>query len=186
MNNLLHWSIQYFKDKYQEDTSFTEEEKDTIAKTLWVGSIIYNDIKKDKKLPILISWDVQKAVRTFEESGGAYIIYSSCRAKNILKKIDNQLPDIQEFKDIQLEGIEVDIVKKIIQFPEIIKQACREHNPSVIAEFLYSLSLAYNAYYTNYPVLKWDNLYRLIITKSVAQVLDNWLKILHIKTLNRI
>lgn len=186
VNNLLNWSIEYFKERYKDNNDFPEEEKNIIAQTLWVWSIIYNDIKKDKKMPILISWDIQKAIKGFEEAWWAYIIYSSCRAKSIIKKIDNKLPNIEDIGNITLEWVEVEIIKKIIQFPEVIKQSCKEHNPSLIAEFLYNMSLTYNTYYANYQVLKWDNPYRLIITKSVAQVLDNGLKILHIKPLERI
>jgi len=43
--------------------------------------------KQDKKNPVAISSDIQEACRTFEESGGAYILYSIARAKSILAKV---------------------------------------------------------------------------------------------------
>jgi hypothetical protein len=34
-----------------------------------IGSIIFNDIKSDKKNPVLIDSDLQKTFENFEESG---------------------------------------------------------------------------------------------------------------------
>ena len=186
VNKILSESIRYFKNKYKDNDEFWENEKDTIAKALWVGSIVYNDIKKDKKGPVLIDKDLNKTIQKFEEAWWAYIIYASCRAKSILKRYGKELPKLHDVLPEKLEDIEINLINKINQFPLIIQQAGENNDPAVLAEFLYTIAREYNAYYTNHQVLKGDNNHRLLITKCVAQVIDNGMKICHIQPLERI
>jgi arginine--tRNA ligase len=86
VKKLITEAIAYFEKKY-EDRQFSSDEIKSIARKLAIGSIILNDIKQDKKNPVAISSDIQEACRTFEESGGAYILYSIARAKSILAKV---------------------------------------------------------------------------------------------------
>jgi len=64
-----------------------------------------------------------------------------------LPKIDDVLPE-------NLEDIEITLINKINQFPLIIKQACKNHDPAVLAEFLYNIARDYNTYYNAHQVLK--------------------------------
>lgn len=66
---LLTDTVAYFRSKYDQDDSFSEAEKDRIAHTLGVGSIIFNDIKKDKKSSVPVSSDFGAMMQQFEESG---------------------------------------------------------------------------------------------------------------------
>jgi arginine--tRNA ligase len=86
VKKLITEAIAYFEKKY-EDSQFSPDEIKSIARKLAIGSIILNDIKQDKKNPVAISSDIEEACRTFEESGGAYILYSIARAKSILAKV---------------------------------------------------------------------------------------------------
>ena len=79
VKKLITEAIAYFEKKY-EDSQFSPDEIKSIARKLAIGSIILND-------PVAISSDIQEACRTFEESGGAYILYSIARAKSILAKV---------------------------------------------------------------------------------------------------
>lgn len=186
VNNLLNNTIKYFYEKYNDNNEFTDEEKSNIAHTLWIWSVIFNDLKKDKKSWVQIDSNQKNMFKEFENSWWAYVIYTSCRAKSILRKLENGIPSVKSFSDDLYEDIEIEIIKKLIEFPDMIKLATKEYNPVKITDYLLKLSMLYNSYYTSHPVLQWNNLYRTCITKAVSQVLDNWLQILHINSLDKI
>ncbi|MDD2565570.1 MAG: arginine--tRNA ligase [Candidatus Gracilibacteria bacterium] len=179
-------TISYFYHKYDGSSEFSEEEKVKIAYNLGVGSIIFNDLRKDKKTSVAISSNEQNMYKQFEEAGGAYIIYTSCRAKSILRKYDKEIPSIQSVDYEIINDVEIDIIKKLLEFPQIIKKATRDDDPVKVTEYLVKLASSYNSFYNAFPVLKGDFPNRVIITKCVAQVLDNGLRILHINSLDRI
>lgn len=183
---LLTDTIEYFHAKYDGE-DFTDAEKKHISKTLGVGSIIYNDIKKDKKSSVAISSEFNKMMLQFEESGGAYLIYTSCRAKSILRKYAKPLPNINSIKILELKDSEADLVKKILSFPDVVRKASHAEDPVRIAEYITSIASQFNSYYHSTPILKWEQVEQwIIISYCVSQVIDNGLRILHIGSLERI
>ncbi len=186
---LITESIKFFKDKYKDSTEFTKQQIEDIAYKMAIGSIIFNDIKQDKKNPVAISSDIQKTCEAFEESGWAYVMYSIVRANSILAKIE-ELDDIK-FKDVEIEklyNIEKQILNEITRFPFVVKQASENSNPAIIIEFVLNLSRYYNSYYNSHRVIDADKLikHRVFITKAVSKVLTNALNICHIQVPERI
>jgi len=186
---LITESIEFFKNKYKDSTEFTKQQIEDIAYKMAIGSIIFNDIKSDKKNPVAISSDIQKTCEAFEESGWAYVMYSIVRANSILAKIDN-LDEIK-LEDVDLENldnIEKQILNEITRFPLVVKQASENSNPAVIIEFVLNLSRYYNSYYNSHRVIDNDKLvkHRIFITKAVSKVLTNALKTCHIQVPERI
>ncbi|HRI36497.1 MAG TPA: DALR anticodon-binding domain-containing protein [bacterium] len=183
---LIESAIVYFRRKYDDATDFSEEEKDHIARSLAIGSIIFNDIRKDRKQPVTLGGDEAALMRGFEESGGAYVVYASCRAKSILAKAakigvePSPLP-----VDGVLEAEEIAIIKKLHEYPQVIERAADGRNPSTVAEYLRQLAQDYNSLYAKYPVLP-DNPHRLVIARAVAQTIDCGLSACNIVTLERI
>ncbi len=183
---LLTDTIDFFHSKYDGE-DFTAEEKTHISKTLGVGSIIYNDIKKDKKSSVSISSEFNKMMLQFEESGGAYLIYASCRAKSILRKYAKPIPSASSVPLGQFKDFEVDLIKKILTFPDVIRKATQAEDPVRIAEYITSVASQFNSYYNSTPILKWDRVEQwIIIAYCVSRVIDNGLKILHVGSLERI
>ncbi len=184
---LLNDTIQYFLAKYEGNDDFTSDEKDYIAKTLGVGSIVFNDVKKDKKSSVPISSDFYKMMRQFEESGGAYLIYTSCRAKSILRKYAQLLPEISSVAPGEFKDVEVDLMKEILSFPEIVKKAAENEDPVKIADCILGIASLFNSYYNSTPILKGNSVQRgVILAHSVSIVIDNGLRLLHVGTLERI
>lgn len=150
---LLDDTVAYFYSKYDGE-DFTDEEKRHIAKTLGVGSVIYNDIKKDKRSSVLISSDFDTMMRQFEESGGAYLIYASCRAKSILRKYAKPLPSVHAVSTERLKDSEADLVKNILAFPDVVRKAAQAEDPVRIAEYITGIASQFNSYYNSTPILK--------------------------------
>jgi arginyl-tRNA synthetase len=49
---------------------------------------------------------------------------------------------------------EAALVKKLAEYPNILRQAAASYNPAVIAQYLIELSHVFSAFYENCPVLK--------------------------------
>ncbi len=183
---IINKSVEYFRKKYEErdqkNFSLTNAEKDINAKMIAVGSIVYNDIKQERRFPISIHRDALENIKEFEESGGAYIMYSSARAKSILRKSKTKIDDLKLDKAL-LVPEELTILKMLAEFPRIILRAAEYDNASVLANYLLTLANEYNGYYEKHRVLnevgKAEKPLRLSITSAVAQILSNGLALCH-------
>ncbi|RIL09318.1 MAG: arginine--tRNA ligase [Proteobacteria bacterium] len=188
VDTLISQSVAYFKSKYDTASPMPEEEQRATAHKLAIGSIIFNDIKRDMKSPVEFSRDIDKTMLEFEQSGGAYVMYSVCRANAILRKLEQDPPAVQSLSDYQLDDIEIAIIKSIMHFPRKVIDAAKNYRPSVLVEFMSDLAQLYNSYYTTHPVLKGGQVHwhRVIITRAVADVLKNALSICQIDCPERI
>jgi arginyl-tRNA synthetase len=83
-----------------------------------------------------------------------------------------------------LEDKEVELVKKLLEFPEIVLNARVNMNPSVIANYSYQLAQIFNEFYHACPVIGSDNeSFRISLVDSFRQVLKNSLTLLGIEAL---
>lgn len=188
VQKLLNDSINFFIAKYT-DSDFSNEEIKDISYKLAIWSIIFNDIKWDKKNPVLISSNIEEACQSFEESWWAYVMYSVVRAKSILSRI-NSINDIN-FNNVNIEkldNIEKIIINEINRYPLLLKQAQENDNPATLVEFILNLSRSYNSYYNSHRVIDNEKVMwsRVLITKSFINVIINAMNICHIQIPNRI
>ncbi len=181
---LLQSATEHFARKYQDDPAWTKADVDETAKQLAVGSVVFNDLKKDMKGAVEISSDDLSVTMTaFEKSGGAYVVYAACRARSILRKFQGELEKPEALPDVELTAEEVDLILKLQQIPEKIVDAADQGNPSVLVRHLLDTATVYNSYYTHSPVLKDGDvrMHRLLITAAVCRALENALRICHIE-----
>src|SRR3990167_6119920 len=90
----------------------------------------------------LIQFDPDEALN-FEGDTGPYILYSYARASSILKKE----PPLEKFEVHDLQEKEIELVKKLSQFPEVVLSAYKNLNPSLIANYSYQLAQVFNEFY---------------------------------------
>ncbi|MET7937543.1 arginine--tRNA ligase [Streptomyces sp. NPDC005322] len=184
VNELLARSVEYFRAKTAESGGMTEEEIDQAAHQLAVGSVVFNDLKKDMKTSVNIDKDDLNSVITeFEKAGGAYAVYSACRARAILRKYNRPLPQAADITSFDLNEQESLLILRLLEFPEKVAKAADEDDPAVLVRHLLDLAGIYNSYYASAPVLQGDqaNEFRLLITKSVQTVLENGLDLCHVE-----
>lgn len=193
VHSLIKDSVAYFKSKYDSDNRWlSEEEIDDIAQKLWVGSIIFNDLVKDKKLDVRVFTDTQDMCQEFEESWGAYVAYIVCRAQKVLD--DASWDGNIIGSDIYSEK-EKEILLKIADYPRIVKLAWDKDDPSKITEYVLQLSRAFSSYYQDrderifetgsYEIKEWMK-YKLSIYAAMIQVIKNAMHICHIELPHRI
>jgi arginyl-tRNA synthetase len=144
--------------------------------------VVFNDLRRDKKLPVELNPDKQKMIEEFERSGGAYVVYSVCRARSIIRKANTALPRGQALKAATLEPIERELLKLTMDFPRRLLNAVKNDNPAAVITFVEEAAALYNRYYHEYPVIKGgeQNFHRLSITEAIAQMIENGLRICHV------
>jgi arginyl-tRNA synthetase len=184
VNELLAESVKHFRAKTAESGGMTEEEIDQAAHQLAVGSVFFNDLKKDMKGTVPIAkGDLAPTIAAFEKSGGAYVVYSACRARAILRKYNKPLPQASDIASFDISDQEALLILRLLEFVEKVAKAADEDNPSILVRHLLEIAGIYNSYYASSPVLQGDqaNEFRLLITKSVQSVLVNGLSLCHVE-----
>jgi len=126
---------------------------------------------------------------SFEGDTGPYLQYTYARIQSIFRK------DLEEKKKISSSEIdysllgnpeEVNLIKSLSIFPDTIQQSFEEYNPSVLAHYLLKLGHQFNEFYHQSHVLKSKiklRKARLVLLRSVAQVLKTGLNLLGIDVL---
>lgn len=120
----------------------------------------------------------------FEGDTGPYLQYSYARASSIIKKVNKNKIKDSELTELELK--EIELVKKLSEFPEIVSKSYNLLNPSVIANYSYQLAQIFNEFYHECPVLKSEKeFFRLMLVESFRQVLKNSLFLLGIEVLEK-
>lgn len=185
---LLTEAIAFFAKKFDGRDDFSPDEVTATSRQLAIGSVIFNDLKKDRKNNVELASDLQKVFEDFEKAGGAYVMYTACRARSILRKAPPSIDLKVPLGSCTLEDSEREIIKKIAAFPEQVATAAQRDDPASLLNALLDLCRLYNSYYNAVPVLKGGtvHVHRLLLTEAVMQTLVNGLRFCHISCPERI
>lgn len=123
----------------------------------------------------------------FTGNSAIYILYNYVRIKSILKK-DNFKKD---YKNLILNTkTEEQIVKKLYDFEDAVKETVKTSESSIITKYLNDLCGLFSKYYEETNILKEENSdlknSRLLLLDSVRIVIENGTKILGIKTVDKL
>lgn len=180
---LLEEAEQYFRARLSARDGTTELEYDRAARELTIGSLVFNDLKQDIKGSVDIDVEnLQNTIRGFEKSGGAYAVYTTCRARSILRRHGQKPKSVDEIGIYALSDQEVRLLLKLQQTPTRVAEAADRNCPTHLIRHILDISMEYNAYYAVAPVLTSEgaNQARLLITHAVHVALANALRICHI------
>lgn len=167
----------------EKNKDLSEEEKAEVAETIGTGALKYFMLRENRLSDIKFSWE---AMLDMKGDSAPYLQYSYSRLKSILRKAGDV--GQADFSLLNQEGM--GIVRKILQFGDIVSEAGRHYAVNLVAEYLYSLSNLLNRFYESTPVLKEEdearrNAYLELITAS-ADVLKQGLGLLGISAPERI
>jgi arginyl-tRNA synthetase len=164
-----------------DKSEFSQKEKQEIARMVGIGAVKYNDLSQHYQKDIVFDWD---KILNLKGNSGPYLQYTYARCQSVLKKADFSLTkDVFSFEDQEKE-----VVRELVKFPLIVKEAGQKFSPNILCSFLFDLAQKYNSFYNSNQIIQKDKEVqekRLIITKAVAQVLSNGLELLGIETPQR-
>ena len=153
------------------------------AKTIAYGAVKYGILKVSSEKNVVFDWE---QALSFEGETAPYIQYAYARISSILKKNKkiNHKADLKLLKEKE----EIELVKLLENFPEIISKSTEELKPHLIASYVYSVAQKFNEYYHLHQILKADKSVRearILLISALRQVIKNGLELLGIDVLER-
>lgn len=161
----------------------------SLKKIFWsvgIGAIKYNYLSQNRQTDIVFDWD---KMLSLEGNSSPYIQYSFARLSSILKKSGQKSVKL-ELKDIEFlsEG-EINLLRKLVQFPEVVFEAAFDYLPNLVANYVFELASLANSFYEKYPVLQAkenEKKSRLKLIALAAATIKNSLSLFGIESFERI
>jgi len=166
------------KENLNERYKLTKQELEKRSLKIALSALKYFLLKVDIKKNMIFN---PKESISFDGDTGPYLLYSYARAKSILRKVKVDKTDL--FFE-ELEEKEIELVKRISEFPSIVEKSYEQKNPAIIANYSYQLAQTFNEFYHVCPVMDSDNeIFRLFLVEAFSITLKNSLALLGIETL---
>ena len=160
------------------------EDKDDVAKKVGIGAVIFNDLANNIIKDEVFDWDI---MLNFQGETGPYIQYMYVRTKSVMEKA-NYTPNKDMVDLNELEENAEELVKKLYEFEDTIKQATEKNEPSIISRYLIDIAKLYGNFYNDNKIMVDDEKVRntrLYLTYMVGNVLKIGTGLLGIKMPNK-
>ncbi|MGE5558594.1 MAG: arginine--tRNA ligase [Bacillota bacterium] len=167
-----------------EDKNPALENKEEVARDVGVGAVIFSDLSNNRIKDVVFSW---KEALNFDGETGPYVQYTHARACSIIRKAGKE-PACGINPELLIDAPAFKVIKTIYRFPEIILQAVKELEPSIISRYLIDLAQDFNGFYHECQVLVEDTglmQARLALAYAVKTVLAAGLRLLGLKAPER-
>lgn len=182
--NELHGKAHDKINEARKATKLLSSEKDKIAENIGISAIKYSLLKN--RVGEDVEFDIEKSIN-FEGDSGPYLLYTYVRCQSILSKV---MSVDQSSKLVQKTAgaDEINILRILYKFPEIIEESATKFTPHLIAHYLYELAKEFSVFYQKNSILKAPSdiiSLRIQITKAVCYILKNGLYLLGIETVEK-
>jgi arginyl-tRNA synthetase len=156
-----------------------EEEKKALFHSIGMASLKYYLLKVEPRKGMM--FNPEESI-DFAGNTGPFIQYTHARIKSILNKYGNAVPEVDTEQAILTQ--EKQIIQQLLLYPAMIDQSANEHNPAVIANYVYDLVKLFNHFYQTTPILKVDDekvlAFRIALSQMVANVIKSGMGLLGI------
>ncbi|MFC1621870.1 arginine--tRNA ligase [Patescibacteria group bacterium] len=180
---------------FEKLTKLEEEEVESdlpdvgeIIRKVAIGAYRYGMLRVDPKQNVVFDYNL---ATKFEGNTGPYLMYTYARAKSVLEKAGFTQEMFNDYSpiDVPLEEREKDVLRIMYQFQEVVEEAGERFAPNLIANFTFELAQSFNSFYASVPVLGTEDedqkMFRLHLVWASAQVLQNALGLLGIRTVDK-
>lgn len=183
LENLIKMS----KDKVRESIpaageveGYGEAEIENMVNQVTIGAIKFQDLKNNTASGYIFDLD---DFAKFDGKTGPYIQYAIARINSILRKAKAKGFEPKKFVIGTKE--ERDLALKVAQFNAAVMRAHNEKEPSVIADYAYTLAQVFSGFYSATPIMTAETSQliesRLALAKLVRDVLVKLLYLLGIE-----
>ncbi|MCB0476774.1 MAG: arginine--tRNA ligase [Crocinitomicaceae bacterium] len=157
----------------------SETEKEELYETIGLGGLKYYLLKVDPKKKMMFN---PKESIDLNGNTGPFIQYAHARIQSLMRKANG----LQDFSsDIVLEEVELELIKKLVEFPEVIKEAGTNHSPALIANYTYDLVKSFNSFYQSISIFNEENEdlknFRLHLANKTGQTIKIAMQLIGVK-----
>ena len=177
MSEALKKAQNEFKKRYKKVNNKS-------AKVIGYGALKYAILKVSPEKNVIFNWE---QALNFEGETAPYIQYAYARVSSIIKKYKKSLPTKADFSLLN-SSEEIELIKKLAAFPQIVEKTASELRPNTIANYSYELAKQFNEFYHIHNILKEKEdikKARLLLVVCVKQALKNSLSLLGIGVLEK-
>ncbi len=183
VTELFETAQAYFRSRISDRLVEGDEDPETVARQLTIASIVFNDLKQDTRSTVEMDMKNPTAmVEVFDKSGGAYVIYTACRAGSIVRKAAGRAEATGPDAPTGLNPEEARLLLQVLDYPTVVAYAAEQRNPSVLVRHMFDVSNLYNSYNAKARVITDAGVItsRLVTTAAVEQTLRNGLKLCNV------
>ncbi|MEK7643803.1 MAG: arginine--tRNA ligase [Patescibacteria group bacterium] len=125
---------------------------------------------------------------SFEGYSAPYLLYAVARINSLIRKSELKISHSKIKYELLKESEEKQLLILIANYPEVIKKALAQYNPSVVAKFCFDLAQKFSEFYNKHSVLNAENeeltAARVALCMAAKNTLVNALGVLSIETVD--
>ncbi len=155
------------------------EDKETVARQVGVGALVYNTLAASRIKDITFSWD---RALNFEGESGPYCQYTHARCCSVLAKAESIPTGDIDYATLD-DPHAIALIRLLGSYPRAIHQACSQNEPFHITRHVTDIAQAYNKFYYENRILDAapnERDARLILTQATRDVIAGGLALLGI------
>ena len=136
-----------------------------------------------------LDFNLDLAKQESSENPVYYIQYAYARIGSVLEKAkERELSPSKEFLNLLSHPEEIDIIKKLLTFPELVRESALSLAPHKLVFYLQEIASNFHVYYNKIRIISEDpelSLARLYFVNCIRTVIRNGLRLLGITTPER-
>ncbi len=173
LDELLEKAIEKCETILDEKESAVSDKK-AVAKAVGVGAVIFNALANGRIKDTNFVWE---QALSFDGNTGPYVQYTYARAASVLRRGQSD----GDYSSYSPESAETELIRKLCEFPEALKRAANDYEPSAISRFALAVCTLYNQFYHNCRILGSGGeteQFRLSLTSATRNILGRCLDLL--------
>ena len=160
-------------------------DRDDIIRKIGLAALKFHIIKVQPRKRM--TFDPKESV-DLQGQTGPYVQNAYVRIQSVLRRAGEQSLEAAAAY-AGLESDEKELIAQLYSFPNLIQEAAREYDPSVMANFCYNLAKSYHKFYHDHSILNADTPaardFRLALSRAVAQALRMGMELIGIEMPDR-
>ncbi|KAL6511843.1 hypothetical protein OROGR_021440 [Orobanche gracilis] len=130
-----------------KDKEWTEEELEKTAEAVGYGAVKYADLKNNRTTNYTFSFD---QMLSDKGNTAVYLLYAHARICSIIRRSGVDIEALKMTGTLDLvHPDERTLGLHLLQFAEVVEEACTNLFPNVLCEYLYNVSEDFTKFYTN-------------------------------------
>jgi len=165
----------------------SEQEKEKIYRIVALGALKYFILKVDPRKSML--FNPEESI-DFNGNTGPFIQYTYARIQSVLRKaVEKGISIPSKVPAVTPNPKEIELIKLLSRFPEVVKESGENHSPAIVANFVYDLVKEFNQFYHDYSIINEADekirAFRIVLAQSVGKVIRNGFSLLGIQVPER-
>jgi arginyl-tRNA synthetase len=165
-------------------SDFTEAERKELYDIIGLGALKFFMLRVDPKKRMVFNPDESIDFHGFT---GPFVQYTYARIKSILRKESRS--EFKMAESSRLLPLEKELLIMLEKYSSMLKQACAEMNPSLVANYAFGIAKLFNSFYAEHSVSRAETenkkQLRLMICVMTARVISNSMHLLGIRVPER-